>query len=209
MANINVSVSDGLVLNLVSDSASEAAARVAQAFTGPLYADTAAGLAATADNDGFAVDNGDGTAGVYLNDGGVAVLVRTIIIDPANEGTAALLGRTGGGTVQDFIDSIPLPNAFLQITATTYTLTPALENATILLTNANPITLTLPPKAEQNIDIGAKYRIIQGGAGVVNFTPGAGVTLQARVGDSTAGQGAVAEVTKIANNTFVVSGDVV
>lgn len=74
----------------------EAAAVVAQSFTGPLYANTAAGLAATTDGEGFAVDNGDGTADVYQNSVGIAVFVRTIILDSTASGTAALIGTTGG-----------------------------------------------------------------------------------------------------------------
>lgn len=50
----------------------------AESMTGPTYASTAAGIAATSDGQGFAVDNGDGTVTVYLNDSGVAVEQRTL-----------------------------------------------------------------------------------------------------------------------------------
>ena len=83
----------------------EAAAIVAQAFTGPLYTTTTAGLAATSSGEGFAVDNTDGSAGVYVNNSGVAVLQRTIIIDPSASGTAALIGTTGGD-LQSVLDAI-------------------------------------------------------------------------------------------------------
>lgn len=91
-----------------SASAAEAAAAavVAQAISGPFYVDTAAGLADTTSGEAFAVDNGDGTAGVYLNSAGSAVLQRRIIIDPAAAGTAALLGKAGGGTVQDELTAL-------------------------------------------------------------------------------------------------------
>lgn len=84
----------------------EAAAVVAQAFTGPLYTTTTAGLAATSSGEGFAVDNTDGSAGVYLNNSGVAVLQRTIIIDPAANGAAALIGTASGDTVQEVLDTL-------------------------------------------------------------------------------------------------------
>ena len=84
----------------------EAAAVVAQAFTGPLYANTTLGLAATTSGEGFAVDNGDGSAGVYLNNAGSAVLTRTIIIDPSANGAAALIGTASGDTVQEVLDSL-------------------------------------------------------------------------------------------------------
>ena len=84
----------------------EAAAVVAQGFTGPLYASTSAGLAATTSGDGFAVDNGDGSAGAYVNNSGTATLTRTIIIDPSADGTAALIGTSGGDTLQEVLDAI-------------------------------------------------------------------------------------------------------
>lgn len=90
-----------------SDDADDAraAAIVAQAFTGPLYGDTATGLAATVDGEGFAVDEFDGTASVYLNQLGVATFIRPIIIDPSNPGTAALIGTTGGN-LQSVLDGM-------------------------------------------------------------------------------------------------------
>lgn len=53
-------------------------AATAEAAAGPTYANTGAGLAATSDGEGFAVDNGDGTVTVYINDGGAAVSQRTL-----------------------------------------------------------------------------------------------------------------------------------
>src|SRR3546814_10095910 len=50
----------------------------AESAAGPTYSDTSAGLAATTNGQSFAVDNGDGTVTIYLNDGGVAVAQRTI-----------------------------------------------------------------------------------------------------------------------------------
>ena len=57
----------------------EAAAAAAEAFTGPTYLSTTAGLDATEDGQGFAVNNGNGTFSVYLNDGGTAVIQRTVL----------------------------------------------------------------------------------------------------------------------------------
>lgn len=83
----------------------EAAALIAQAFSGPLYASTALGLAGTVDGEGFAVDEGDGTASVYVNVTGSAVMVRTIIIDPSANGTAALIGTASGDDLQTVLDA--------------------------------------------------------------------------------------------------------
>jgi len=110
LAAANALVSQTEAAGSVTDAAAqvdlaEAAAIVAQAFTGPLYASTALGLAATVSGEGFAVDNGDGTAGVYFNSAGTAVLTRTIIIDSTQAGTAALIGTTGGN-LQAVLDAI-------------------------------------------------------------------------------------------------------
>lgn len=88
----------------------ENSAAAAEAASGPTYASTAAGLAATSTGQGFAVDNGDGTVSVYLNTAGVAVLQRTLATvaylasTAAGEG-AALIGMEGGGTAQSAIDA--------------------------------------------------------------------------------------------------------
>jgi hypothetical protein len=89
-----------------SADAAAASASIAVAASGPLYGSIAAGLAATADQDEFAVDNGDGTASIYLDNAGSEVLRRTIIIDPANAGTAALLGTADGGNVQQSVTKL-------------------------------------------------------------------------------------------------------
>ncbi|ASP29673.1 hypothetical protein CHH26_05075 [Qipengyuania flava] len=88
-----------------SDAATsaETAAAHAESMTGPTYASTAAGLAATTDGQGFAVDNGDGTVTVYLNDGGSAVAQRTLATTAALASTdagkgAALVGFKQSGT---------------------------------------------------------------------------------------------------------------
>lgn len=73
----------------VSAASAEVSAAYAESMTGPTYADTSAGLAATTDGEGFAVDNGDGTVTVYLNDGGSAVEQRTLAT------TTALASSTG------------------------------------------------------------------------------------------------------------------
>lgn len=71
-------------------NAASASAAFAESMVGPTYASTAAGLAATTDGQGFAVDNGDGTVTVYLNSAGVAVSQRTLA-------TTAALASTDAG----------------------------------------------------------------------------------------------------------------
>lgn len=82
-----------------------ASAAAAEAASGPTYASTAAGLAATTDGQGFAVDNGDGTVTVWLNDGGSAVEQRRLATAAALASTdadkgASLIKLTNGANVE-------------------------------------------------------------------------------------------------------------
>lgn len=82
-----------------------AAAATAESAAGPNYPDTATGLAATTDGEAFAVDNGDGTVTVYLNDGGVAVEQRTLATTDflSSPNGAESVGTEQGGTLQDAV----------------------------------------------------------------------------------------------------------
>jgi len=84
-----------------------ASASLAESAAGPTYADTSAGLAATTDGEAFAVDNGDGTVTIYLNDGGSAVEQRTLFTTAfaASSAAAAAIGTTGPSNVQADIDA--------------------------------------------------------------------------------------------------------
>ncbi len=87
-------------------AAAAASAAAAQALVGPVYANTAAGLAATASGGFFAVNNA-GIVTIYQDVAGTAVEQRTL---PTSATLAAatgadLIGKTGGGTVQDAIDA--------------------------------------------------------------------------------------------------------
>lgn len=70
----------------------------AESLTGPTYPDTATGLAAKASGDFFAVDNGDGTVSIYLDNAGVAVLQRRLLTSAAASasGGSALVGSNDG-----------------------------------------------------------------------------------------------------------------
>lgn len=70
-----------------------ASAALAESLSGPTYASVAAGLADTGSGAFFAVDNGDGTVTIYLNDGGEAVEQRTLAT------TEALASPTGAERV--------------------------------------------------------------------------------------------------------------
>lgn len=74
-------------------------ASVAEAASGPTYASTAEGLAATADGEGFAVDNGDGTVTIYRNVSGAAVFQRSLATSEAlgSPDGASLVGHEDTG----------------------------------------------------------------------------------------------------------------
>lgn len=78
--------------------AAAASAALAESASGPTYANTTAGLAETTDGQGFAVDNGDGTVTVYLNDSGSAVAQRTLA-------TTAFLASSAGASQVGFIQA--------------------------------------------------------------------------------------------------------
>lgn len=82
----------------VARDAAAASAALAESASGPTYANTTAGIAATTDGQAFAVDNGDGTVTVYLNDSGSAVAQRTLA-------TTALLASSAGSEAVGFLQS--------------------------------------------------------------------------------------------------------
>lgn len=90
---------------IAADTA-EAQAAAAQALVGPVYADTTAGLAATASGGFFAVNN-SGIVTIYQDVAGTAVAQRTLPTTTtlASSAGASLIGRTGGSTVQSAIDA--------------------------------------------------------------------------------------------------------
>jgi hypothetical protein len=104
---------DGNTLEAAEQAAAAAAsAAAAQALVGPVYADTTAGLAATASGGFFAVNN-SGVVTIYQDVAGTAVAQRTLPTTAtlAATGGAALIGKSGGGTVQDAIDIALLADA--------------------------------------------------------------------------------------------------
>ena len=87
---------------------------------------------------------------------------------------------------------------------TGYTLAAADNDKVRTLTNGAAITLTVP----SGLGAGFRCTIIQGGAGAVTPTAGAGVNIYQRQSLTvTAGQYARAELVAIAANTFILSGD--
>ena len=65
-------------------------------------------------------------------------------------------------------------------TGTTYTLALTDAAKVVSLTNASPITLTVPPNSSVAFPIGTQVLLYQGGAGQVTITAGAGVTIRSQ-----------------------------
>lgn len=104
----------------------------------------------------------------------------------------------------------PVPVAVSEQTSTSYTLTLNDVATVLVLTNASPITLTIPPESSVDIPVGSGIEIHQGGAGGITFTAGAGVTLNTRGAlNETAGLHAIAGLRKTAADTWVLTGDLV
>jgi hypothetical protein len=94
-------------------------------------------------------------------------------------------------------------------TGTTYTTVVGDKDKFVTLTNANPITLTLPPSV---YTAGQQVHFAQLGAGQVTFAQGSGVTINSTGATSTAPkirvQYATATAICTASNTFLVIGDI-
>jgi len=63
-------------------------------------------------------------------------------------------------------------------TGTTYTFVLADDGKFVTASNANPITVTIPPISSHAYPVGAQLNIVQKGAGQVTFAQGAGVTIR-------------------------------
>ena len=93
---------------------------------------------------------------------------------------------------------------------TTYTPDSGDADGIVEISNAAPITVTIPPSASEPYDLYTSIEFHQGAAGVIHFVPGVGVTLQSRgTALYTAGQHAVAVARKIGSDTWRLAGDLV
>jgi len=94
-------------------------------------------------------------------------------------------------------------------TSTSYTLVSGDRNKLVTLTNANPITLTVPPAT---FTAGQQIHIAQMGAGQVTLAQGAGVTIVSTGATASApklrAQYSTGTIICTASNTFLVIGDI-
>lgn len=91
---------------------------------------------------------------------------------------------------------------------TTYTAVLGDANTYIRFTNGSAVTFTIPPNASVAFPVDTVIALEQAGAGTVTIAPGSGVTLNSRgAALDTAGQYAVAQLKKVATDTWTVLGD--
>lgn len=92
-------------------------------------------------------------------------------------------------------------------TGTTYTLVSADRGKLVSLSNASPITLTIPTNSTVGFPTGTRIDIIQTGAGQVTVG-GAGVTINSKSSNKKLfAQGSAASLIKFATDTWWLVGD--
>ena len=92
-------------------------------------------------------------------------------------------------------------------TGTTYTFVLSDASDLVTLSNASPITATVPPNSSVAFPIGTQIDIAQVGTGQVTVAAGSGVTVSATPGLKCRAQYSGATLTKIAINTWLLFGD--
>ena len=92
-------------------------------------------------------------------------------------------------------------------TGTTYTLAASDAGKLVTLSNASPVTLTLPPNSSVSWAVGTSVDLVQLGGGQVTFAPGSGVTLRATPGLLLRAQYSGATAVKIGVDEWLVVGD--
>jgi hypothetical protein len=93
-------------------------------------------------------------------------------------------------------------------TATTYTLSLTDNGKLVTLSNAAAITVTVPTNAAVALPVGASIDLLQLGAGQITVSPAGGVTVNKSMATAKSRtQYSVLTLTKIATDTWVLSGD--
>jgi hypothetical protein len=77
----------------------------------------------------------------------------------------------------------------------------------VTFNNSQPVIFTIPNETIQYLPIGTTIELIRLGAGIVNITGGSNITVNSSVGWTLRGVYSKATVSKINNNTWIVSGD--
>lgn len=134
------------------------------------------------------------------------------VVGPASatDGNLVVFDGTTGKLVKDG-GPVPTGSTGIDInaqTGTTYTLVLADAQKLVTLTNGSAITLTVPANGSVAFPVGTVIALAQLGAGLVTVEGASGVTINGTTpGDEDlSGQWATATLTKVATNTWLLSG---
>lgn len=112
------------------------------------------------------------------------------------------------GALQTTVGALTSVRTINAQTGTTYTLVAADVNKLITMSNNGAQTLTVPTNASVAIAVGSAVDIVGIGTGVVTIGNQGGVTLSSSTGSTQLRtQNSVVTLTKIATDTWLVSGD--
>ena len=159
------------------------------------------------------MDSNTGIEFVYVFDGDTSQWMQptnsvSVVTGPQGPtGSAGATGATGatgsggGGGGSSGITDINTQ------TGTSYSIVTSDLGKLVTLSNASPITVTIPPNSSQAFAVGSNVYFTQLGVGMVGFTAGSGVTLLATPGQYLRTQYSAATAIQITTDTWLLSGD--
>lgn len=106
----------------------------------------------------------------------------------------------------DGVDA-PTITEFNNQTGTSYTLVLADKNRLVTLSNASPITLTIPADSTTNFEIGTTINILQAGVGQVTVVAASPAVVRSTPGTKFRAQWSNASLYKWKANEWILSGD--
>ena len=140
---------------------------------------------------------------------GTVILPATTSIGNVSATEISYLDNAASNIQTQLNDTTTLDLNLNAQTGTSYTLVIGDNYGMVTLSNANAITLTVPPNSSVAFPVGANITIVQTGAGQVTVSPGSGVTIYA-AGSATKlrVQYSAATLIKTATNTWILVGDI-
>jgi len=127
----------------------------------------------------------------------------------ANDGTGDPARTAFGKVNSNFVEVYAgVPRVLNAQTGTAYTLALVDGGALVTLSNASPVTLTIPANGTVAFPVGTQVDLAQVGAGQVTVAAAGGVTLQSAGSQvKLTGQYSAGTLVKLATNTWLLAGD--